>query len=91
MASDIDEEVREILDHAMEVAVHLIALHKDQMEKLAQRLIQDERISGKEFARIMEGKEEEAETVPEPEQPENPQAGRFISPCTRKTQFSLTK
>lgn len=74
VASDIDEEVREILDHAMEVAVHLIALHKDQMEKLAQRLIQDERISGKEFARIMEGKEEEAETVPEPEQPENPQA-----------------
>ena len=23
--------------------------------------------------------------------PERPQAGRFISPCTRKTQFSLTK
>lgn len=75
VASDIDEEVREILDHAMEVAVHLIALHKDQMEKLAQRLIQDERISGEEFARIMEGKEEEPESpVAEAEQPETPQA-----------------
>jgi len=75
VASDIDEEVREILDHAMDVAVHLIAMHKDQMEKLAQRLIENERISGEEFARIMEGKEEEPEsTVAEAEQPETPQA-----------------
>lgn len=75
VASDIDEEVREILDHAMDVAVHLIAMHKDQMEKLAQRLIENERISGEEFARIMEGKEEEPESpVAEAEQPETPQA-----------------
>ena len=75
VASDIDEEVREILDHAMDVAVHLIAMHKDQMEKLAQRLIENERISGEEFARIMEGKEEEPESpVAEAEQPETLQA-----------------
>ena len=45
------------------------------MEKLAQRLIENERISGEEFARIMEGKEEEPESpVAEAEQPETPQA-----------------
>ena len=31
------------------------------------------------------------ESLPLRSKPENPQAGRFISPCTRKTQFSLTK
>ena len=31
------------------------------------------------------------QSLPLRSKPENPQAGRFISPCTRKTQFSLTK
>ena len=60
VAADIDEEVRSILDNAMETALSLIRTHKDKMEELAEQLIVKEKLTAEEFEQIMEGKLPEA-------------------------------
>ena len=60
VAADIDEEVRSILDNAMETALSLIRTHKDKMEELAEQLIMKEKLTAEEFEQIMEGKLPEA-------------------------------
>ncbi len=65
VAADIDEEVRSILDNAMETALSLIRTHKDKMEELAEQLIVKEKLTAEEFEQIMEGKLPEAAGVDE--------------------------
>lgn len=60
VAADIDEEVRGILDNAMETALSLIRSHKDKMEALAEQLIIKEKLTAEEFEQIMDGKQPEA-------------------------------
>ena len=60
VAADIDEEVRSILDNAMETALSLIRTHKDKMEELAEQLIVKEKLTAEDFEQIMEGKLPEA-------------------------------
>ncbi len=60
VAADIDEEVRGILDNAMETALSLIRSHKDKMEALAEQLIVKEKLTAEEFEQIMDGKQPEA-------------------------------
>lgn len=60
VAADIDEEVRSILDNAMETALSLIRTHKDKMEELAEQLIVKEKLTAEEFEQIMEGELPEA-------------------------------
>jgi cell division protease FtsH len=42
----VDEEVRRILDEVYQKAVTLLRTHRDQLDSLAQRLIEDEEVSG---------------------------------------------
>lgn len=60
VAADIDEEVRTILDNAMETALSLIRSHKGKMEELAEQLIAKEKLTAEEFEQIMDGKQPEA-------------------------------
>ncbi|WRS28904.1 ATP-dependent zinc metalloprotease FtsH [Oscillospiraceae bacterium MB08-C2-2] len=59
IASEIDSEIREVVDSAFEMAVELLREHMDQLDKVAKYLFKHEKIEGKEFALLMEGKLEQ--------------------------------
>ncbi len=68
IASDIDDEVRRILDEGMRVALKLIRDHRDQMERLSEELIEKEKLSSDEFEAIMKGKGDNGRPIlPQPE------------------------
>lgn len=52
----IDQEVRKIIDSAYEVARHILETHKDQLEAIAQGLLEFETLSGDEIQNLLEGK-----------------------------------
>ena len=57
MASEIDHEIRDIVDEAYEAARRILSEHLPELHKLAAALIQREKLSGEEFRTIMEGGE----------------------------------
>ena len=69
-ASQIDEEVKNLIAQCYERAKKIIGEHLDSMDKLAQFLIEKETITGKEFMKIYR----EAENIPEPTEEEKEQA-----------------
>ena len=83
IAAEIDSEIRDIVDVAFETARRMLTDHRDQLEVVAQALIQREKLSGEEFATLMEGgslpplEEDSKPAQPaqpqQPEQPEQPQ------------------
>ncbi len=56
VASEIDAEVREIIETAYERAKDILTEHRDLLEVLTQALIKQETIDGPEFYKLMEGK-----------------------------------
>ncbi len=57
IASEIDGEVRHILDGAFEKAQSILEEHMDQLHLVAENLLEREKISGDEFRILMEGGE----------------------------------
>ena len=57
VASEIDHEIRDIVDEAYEAARRILSEHLPELHKLAAALIQREKLSGEEFRTIMEGGE----------------------------------
>ncbi len=55
IASEIDNEIRDILDEAYETARRLLTEHMDKLHKIANVLMEREKISGEEFTTLMEG------------------------------------
>ena len=54
-ASIIDSEVRRIVDDAYDVATKILKKHNDQLERLAQGLLEYETLNGEEIQIIVEG------------------------------------
>lgn len=57
VASEIDSEIRDIMDEAFEAAKNILASHIDQLHKVSAVLLEREKISGDEFRILMEGGE----------------------------------
>ncbi|MDL2252934.1 ATP-dependent zinc metalloprotease FtsH [Ruminococcaceae bacterium OttesenSCG-928-I18] len=55
IASEIDSEVRSLLDHAFDAAEKILSEHLDQLHLLAKTLLEREKINGDEFRTLMEG------------------------------------
>ena len=62
-ASEIDHEIRDIMDESYENARRILSDHMDKLHAVASELIAKEKISGDAFRDIMEGK-------PAPEDPD---------------------
>mgnify|MGYP003369123892 FL=1 len=55
IASEIDNEIRDIVDEAYETARRLLTEHMNELHKVANVLMEREKISGDEFRTLMEG------------------------------------
>ena len=55
IASEIDNEIRDIVDEAYETARRLLTEHMTELHKIANVLMEREKISGDEFRTLMEG------------------------------------
>ena len=55
IASEIDNEIRDIVDEAYETARRLLTEHMTELHKIATVLMEREKISGDEFKTLMEG------------------------------------
>ena len=51
----IDQEVRRLVDEAYETATRILVEHKDEMENLAQGLLEYETLSGEDMVRVIRG------------------------------------
>ena len=76
VASEIDHEIRDIVDEAYEAARRILTEHLPELHKLAAALIEREKLSGEEFRTIMEGGELPPleENKPAEENPAEPSA-----------------
>ena len=76
-AAEVDEEVKKLLAQCYDRAKQIIREHLDAMDKIAQFLIEEETITGKEFMKIYR----EVENIPEPteEEQEKAKQGRIYA------------
>ncbi len=63
IAARIDAQVRELIQHAYEEAIHIVRKHRAAMDRLVDLLVEKETIDGEEFRQILA----EYTTVPEKE------------------------
>ncbi len=83
VAAEIDTEIREMIDDAYERAREILELHRDQLDMIAARLMEREKIQGEEFRRIMCGEPlDEPKKVSQLEKPEEAPAADVIVPGT---------
>ena len=76
-AAEVDAEVKKLLAECYDKAKKIISEHLDAMDKIAQFLIEEETITGKEFMKIYR----EVENLPEPteEEQEKAKEGRIYA------------
>ena len=55
IASEIDNEIRDIVDEAYETARRILTEHMEELHKVAGVLIEREKISGADFNTLMQG------------------------------------
>lgn len=55
VASEIDAEIREIIETAYEKAKDILTVHRDLLERCAQYLLKNEKIEGNSFYKLMAG------------------------------------
>jgi len=67
VAQEIDEEVREIIHEAYKQASDVLTRHREQLDRIAQRLVEVETLDADEFVALFEGISER-----EPEAPQGP-------------------
>jgi len=59
VAAEIDAEVRKIVDDAYAVCLQKLAEHREQLDRIAEALMEKEKLSGEEFEELFAGKTEE--------------------------------
>ena len=67
VASQIDEEIERIVKDAYSRTKEILSEHIDKLHAVAQALLKEEKIDGKEFETIMKGEQQSAEAEPQPE------------------------
>lgn len=67
VASQIDEEIERIVKDAYSRTKEILSEHIDKLHAVAQALLKEEKIDGKEFEAIMKGERQPAEAEPQPE------------------------
>lgn len=67
VASQIDEEIERIVKDAYSRTKEILSEHIDKLHAVAQVLLKEEKIDGKEFEAIMKGEQQPAEAEPQPE------------------------
>ena len=67
VAAEIDGEVRDLLDGAVESATNILCDHMEQLHIVAKELIEREKLSGEQFRKLMKG--ESLEDRPEKAEP----------------------
>ena len=67
VASQIDEEIERIVKDAYSRTKEILSEHIDKLHAVAQVLLKEEKIDGKEFEAIMKGEQQPAEAEPHPE------------------------
>jgi cell division protease FtsH len=65
VAQEIDEEVRRIVNEAYDLAKDVLIRHREQLDNIAQRLIEVETLDAEQFVALFEGKSEEESKTPE--------------------------
>jgi len=78
-AKMIDEEVRRIVDTGMVTAERILTDNRDQLESLAQALLEYESLSGEEIGALLRG---EAIVRPDPDEPPTDKKGRTSVPTS---------
>lgn len=61
VAAEIDAEVRKIIDKAYADCGDYLEKHREQLERVAEALIEKEKLSGEEFEELFSGKKQEVE------------------------------
>ena len=83
VASEIDHEIRNIIENSFEACESILREHIDKLHELAQYLIENEKIDGETFDKLMKGelKKEEAIDVKEdlPGEPDEVSAQESVS------------
>ena len=64
VAQEIDEEVRGIVREAYELAKEILTNHREQLDRIAERLIEVETLNADEFGALFEGNSEEKPDTP---------------------------
>ena len=72
VAAEIDGEIRELIDTGYENAKQILVNHRDQLDLVANYLMEHEKIDGEDFSKLMKG--EPIEDKPAPVQPETVQS-----------------
>lgn len=67
VAAEIDAEVRKIIDKAYKTCEALLTEHREALERVAEALIEKEKLSGEEFESLFLGKKPEEETTETPD------------------------
>ena len=67
VASQIDEEIERIVKDAYSRTKEILSEHIDKLHAVAQALLKEEKIDGKEFETIMKGEQQPVEAEPQPE------------------------
>ena len=68
-AIEIDREVKRFVDEAYDRAMTMLKEHREELESIAEALLQREVLDGKEVQALLEGR-----TLPEPEVPAVPES-----------------
>lgn len=73
VASQIDDEIERLISEAYEKTKQILNDHMDKLQQVAEILLQQDKIEGKEFTAIMEGRapDDSTETVTVTGEPEN--------------------
>jgi cell division protease FtsH len=66
VAKVIDDEVALLIDEAAKRAAEVITTHRDDLDKIAAKLVRDETIDGPEFEKLVGAKRQTKRTVAEP-------------------------
>ncbi len=65
VAAEIDGEVKKIIDNAYATCEKLLSEHRDALDRVAEALMEKEKLTGEEFEALFEGKLPESEAIEE--------------------------
>jgi cell division protease FtsH len=77
VASEIDAELRRLVENAHQTAHRVLEEHREQLDRISKILIRQETIESDQFLRLLDGDpEDEVFKAPEPETPPSEPSGR---------------
>ncbi len=61
----IDTEIKKLMDNAYQTALDILSEHRDQLDSVAEYLLENEKMTGEQFEAIMKGEPLEPQNAPE--------------------------